>query len=663
MAGAMLSASIQRMGQALTRNDEAHRSDAELLQHYVKTQHQASFAALMRRHGGTVFAVCLRMLRHRQDAEDATQAVFLVLMRRAESIRNPEIASWLHGVAVRVCMAARKSARRRVALPLNHDPLAKEIASIDCDVASILDEELAALPGKYRSAMIECDVLERSRSEAAKLLGWPEGTVATRLAKARQLLADKLRQRGVTLGVTALSLLLGSTRFSVAMPRLWDVPTTSTHLLANGVLRTMSYSTLIWRSVAGLLLLSSLGTAVLLAPASDTPVSVSDSAVSAAPLPTDKPMVWKQREPIVLNNWQAGSLAFSPDGKSLLVGGSAGHSATIDMKSNKIEQNAKLGKGFVAVAYGPTNDEFAIASESGISYHFKHLDGKPGIQTQDAEEFPLGVAILPTTQKADPRGNKVTRSIAVSNARNYRIFRNSWIETKTSTQTAGGHETNYMIDYDGPMHVQVDPETGMPKELAPLRRKTFDPYDVPMAYNSDFGYLIQSQFIDRKTKQFRVGIMPFNEDRGITNLKGHPAVVVSAAWSKDGGTIVTGDAEGTIIVWDTKTYKETQRFNLEKQRICSVDLTKDGKRIAVATISNDKAKHTENIYVWDVANPPKTFTPIAKPTEKEQAFAGVASIKFTPDGKTLAACFCNLEHAKLGGTVRIWDLKPTGQEH
>ena len=168
--------------------------------------------------------------------------------------------------------------------PLTVEPIISDSCVEERELAAILDEELTTLPAKYRSAIIECDILERSRSEAAKLLGWPEGTVATRLAKARQLLADKLRQRGVTLSVTALSLLFGS-RLS-AMPKGWDVPTASVFHLANGVLRTMSTSTWIWRSVAIVAMFTTLGSAVMLAPAGDKPLSVSDTPVSV----NDKPL-------------------------------------------------------------------------------------------------------------------------------------------------------------------------------------------------------------------------------------------------------------------------------------------------------------------------------------------------------------------------------------
>ena len=654
MARASLSASVQRMGRVLRlHDDDAKRTDAELLRRYVVERHEASFTMLVHRHGRTVHAVCRRMLRQHADAEDATQAVFIILMRRAGTIRNPEIGSWLHGVAVRVCLKLRASTDRRRCETLTDEPFATETSPEQREIAMILDEELAALPGKYRSAMIECDVLERSRSEAAKLLGWPEGTVATRLAKARQLMADKLRQRGVTLGVTALSVMLGSTRFSVAMPRLWDGPTTSAHLLANGVLRTMSYSNYIWRSVAGLLLLSSLSTAVMLVPAGDTPVSVSDSAVSLvlAPVPEPSTEVWKERQPIGLKDWQAGSLSFSTDGAKLLVAGTDKHAMFYDMGSSAITSiNPKGRTGFTVAAFDPSGSNYAIASEKEVVYY--DLDSNP----MNVHQIRYKIPSPPFAMSITPAHEDVRLITSINKVKQMKKFMVQCVSVASPTlvsyrQWSLSHKPDGGIARSVPVGMDLFAISDKGN-----KGRNFDPYATPIAANPAGKQIVKLSVVDIKTLEVSA---PLDAESGNGFLKGHDEAVVCAAWSEDGSTIVTGDAGGTIIVWDAKTYRETHRFNIDKHRIGSIDTTKDGKRIAVATISNDKAKHSENIYVWDVDNPPKIFKPIAEPSHIDSAFTGVASIKFTPDGQTLAASFCNFDRAKdqQGGRVRIWDLK------
>ena len=156
-----------------------------------------------------------------------------------------------------------------------------------------------------------------------------------------------------------------------------------------------------------------------------------------------------------------------------------------------------------------------------------------------------------------------------------------------------------------------------------------------------------------------------------TQLKGHTKDVICAAWSKDGSTIVTGDVGGKVYIWDAKTFKMKGGTDFYNKRICAVDVTADGKRMAVATTSSavvgsrpkgERNIKLESVYVWDVAAPPDSMEPIALPKDAGQAFHGVANIKFSPDSKTLAACFCNCDQLEseeeIVGNVRIWDLQP-----
>jgi RNA polymerase sigma-70 factor (ECF subfamily) len=179
--------------------------DADLLRRFAADGCEEAFAALVGRHGPLVLSVCRRVLGNVPDAEDAFQATFLVLARRAGSIARPErLGNWLFGVASRVALKARGSLRRRqarekqVRLP---DPFSAPVApSADDDLAAVLREELGCLPEKYRAAVGLCYLEGKTNAEAASLLRWPTGTVKGRLARARELLRSRLASRG--LGVT-----------------------------------------------------------------------------------------------------------------------------------------------------------------------------------------------------------------------------------------------------------------------------------------------------------------------------------------------------------------------------------------------------------------------------------------------------------------------------
>jgi RNA polymerase sigma factor (sigma-70 family) len=176
----------------------ADPTDAALLDHYIARRDSVAFEALVRRHGPMVLGVCRRFLRCPQDAEDAFQTVFLVLIRKAACVKPRErLAGWLYGVARHAALKTREASFRRRAREkqMAHMPepaTAEESCCFDPD--RLLDQELGRLPEKYRLPIILCHLEGRTRKEAARQLGWPEGTVAGRLARARSLLARRLTQ-------------------------------------------------------------------------------------------------------------------------------------------------------------------------------------------------------------------------------------------------------------------------------------------------------------------------------------------------------------------------------------------------------------------------------------------------------------------------------------
>ncbi len=195
--------------------------DGDLLEAFRERRDQAAFEALVRRHGPMVLGVCRRLLRNEADAEDAFQATFLVLARKAGSLTRPGLlGNWLYGVARRSALRARAmNAKRRA----RESQAAQPEAPADrdepwADLLPLLDRELARLPEKYRAAVVLCELQGRSRAEAAGLLGIPEGTLSSRLATARKLLARRLSRPGVPVPLAALATALAGGAAPAAVP-------------------------------------------------------------------------------------------------------------------------------------------------------------------------------------------------------------------------------------------------------------------------------------------------------------------------------------------------------------------------------------------------------------------------------------------------------------
>ena len=185
-------------------------SDGELLELFISRRDGPAFEAIVRRHGPMVLGVCRRVLRDHHDAEDAFQATFMVLARRAGSVRPREkLPNWLHGVAHNTAIKARAlNARRRsrerhvTTMP----DLETRPAETGDDLAGCLDRELRRLPEEYRLPIILCELEGLGHREAALKLGWPVGTVSGRLSRARAMLAVRLTRRGLALPVGALAM-------------------------------------------------------------------------------------------------------------------------------------------------------------------------------------------------------------------------------------------------------------------------------------------------------------------------------------------------------------------------------------------------------------------------------------------------------------------------
>ncbi len=197
-------------------------SDGQLLERFVTARDEVAFEALLRRHGPMVLGVCRRLLSNPCDAEDAFQATFLVLARKAASILPREkVGNFLYGVAFRAAQKLRAASARRRERERQVRTLPEPATLADGlwhDLVPLLDQELSRLPEKYRLPLVLCDLEGRTRTEAAQQLRWPEGTVAGRLARARALLASRLARHGLPVSAGVLTALLAENTASACVP-------------------------------------------------------------------------------------------------------------------------------------------------------------------------------------------------------------------------------------------------------------------------------------------------------------------------------------------------------------------------------------------------------------------------------------------------------------
>jgi RNA polymerase sigma factor (sigma-70 family) len=219
---------------ALSTSAEGVGADDALLARFLSARDEDAFAALVQRHGGMVWGVCRRLLRDYHDAEDCFQAVFLVLARKAGSVRKrASVASWLYGVALRTAREANRMSTRRRSRerPLEGTPDPCVAPSDPQDWRPVLDQALAALPEQYREVIVLCCLQEQTRRQAARRLGIPEGTLSWRLASAKKMLAHQLARRGVAPAGAAVAVLAAGAAVAQVPPALVR-PTAKAAILA-----------------------------------------------------------------------------------------------------------------------------------------------------------------------------------------------------------------------------------------------------------------------------------------------------------------------------------------------------------------------------------------------------------------------------------------------
>jgi RNA polymerase sigma factor (sigma-70 family) len=605
---------VRRLRWLIDRPECPSPTDADVLARFVAERDEAAFELLVWRHGPAVYRLCRRMLRCEQDAEDAFQATFLTLARRAAAIGKREsVASWLYKVAYRIVLRLQQRQQRHVVVALDGQP--EPVAEAECqgpdaDVRMALDEEVSRLPDKYRLAVVLCYLEGKSNTEAAAELGCPRGTIDSRLAWARQRLRQRLARRGIGLSITAaLGLLAGSStaaqlpaalaratahlgvQFAGGAAGLGSIPSI---LLARGVLRAMFLTKLktLVIAVAGTAILAAASWGLVGTPAAkaqDRPPAVKEAEPPSPVGVADEPMVVETRT-LRGNEGSVQCVTFSPDGRLLAVGAElqdhSGELCIWDAATGKLCAKARTAKWVRSIAVSPDSKILATAELDAVNLR----DAILGRITLTVKH--------PTTVNAvrfAPDGK------LLATATGDRMIR-LWDTT--------GHELR---------KIELPDRT---ESLA------FSPDGKVLAVADEAG---------------GIGVWEVVTGRAILAVKGrYPHLSESVCFAPDGKTLAT--AAGPIVrVWDVASGKEMRVLKGHTHRARAVAFSPSGSVLASCG-GRSRFDRGDNepgeVILWDAA------------TGKQMAVlrgykAPISSIAFSPDGKWLAS-------GDEAGTVKLW---------
>ena len=329
----------RHLGQLFGAGSAVGLTDGELIERFAGRRDESAetaFETILARHGGLVLTVCRQVLGDVHAAEDAFQATFLVLVRRAASLRvrdRGSLGPWLYGVAYRIALKARQGAGRRRAREhrVARPPVERAATAIeDRELQALLHDEVNRLPAKYRAPVVLCYFEGRTHDEAAAALQWPIGTVHGRLARARDLLRRRLIRRGLapagSVGVSLLETIAraevpAALRTATIAAAVRGTPTTVVADLAKLMLRSLLMARV--KISAALLTIGLLAAGMGLA--------LRDSLASQPPRRPDRlspPITTAPPQPRLRASWKekdAKVEVFSPDGRSLVSSGAEGY--------------------------------------------------------------------------------------------------------------------------------------------------------------------------------------------------------------------------------------------------------------------------------------------------------------------------------------------------
>jgi RNA polymerase sigma factor (sigma-70 family) len=575
-----------------------------------------------------VLSVCQRVLHNVHDSEDAFQATFLVLVRKAQAIaKQGSVGSWLHGVAYRIAVRAKRdNARRRCRESQAPRPPAPDLLQevVWRDLRLMLDEEVLRLPDRCRQPFVLCYLQGKTNEEAARLLGYPKGTVLSRLARARQLLRVRLARRGLTLSAGLVVTLLSQGAVSAAVPAALVSATVKfaslvaagkaaagtvpaqVLTLAEGVSRTMAITKI--KMAAALLLAIGLVTGAVLAARRAVPSQPVDGKQGASAPPAIPRAAKLGRAALVPRASLEGhgdvvwSAVFAPDGKTLAtVGGHWGRKGEVilwDPAARKRRARIEEPMGIRAVTFAP--DGKTLATADFFHGTIKVRDPNTGKARRLLRDHNTRCATCVNCIAFSPDG----RSLAAG-------YLDGFLEIWDVT--GGKARTGFSAHPGGVFSLAISPD----------------------------GKTLVTAGADKTVKLWDLAT---GERRQV--LTGHTGRVETVAISPDGRTLASGSWDKTIRLWETATGKSRLILQGHKFEVLGVAFAGDGRTLASAAglWGNPGPRRAGNrpgeVKLWDLA------------TGKERAsLAGhrdrIWSVAFTPDDKTLAT-------ASWDRTVKLW---------
>jgi RNA polymerase sigma factor (sigma-70 family) len=641
------------------------RADSQLLERFVTGREEEAFAALLERHGPLVLGLCRRLLEHEQDAEDAFQATFLILARKAGSIRKREaLAGWLYEVAYRLALRMRAAAARQRALEKQTTamPQADPVAEAAWrELRPILDEELHRLPTKYRSSLVLCYLEGRSNREAARELGWPEGSMSRRLARARELLRDRLSRRGVIVSVAVLSIILPA-KTTAAVPAALIAPTLQNALrfAAGQATAAGAVSGAAGALAESVLQTSAKAKAVLV-------VFLSINLVGAGLLTATYPP-----RPPSLGAEQAGEPA-QAEQKQVKT---AGDQARVDRHGDPLPPGALARMGTTrfrtagrvnALAFLPDGKVVAATGDEGIYF----LDVATGRRLRRIPAKLGGV--MPFALSADGKllavatTDKVIRLWDLQADKEVGKLQAGWVWSLAFSRDgkllASGEEqgTLHLWDvvsgkeslrilaqqrYPGPLAFAPDGRTLISANHEGIRfwetASGREIRDLPSQAGGSSGLALSpdGRLLAMPDQGEVVRIIDLATDKDLHRLPGHENGAGFVAFSPDGQTLAAVSLK-TVRLWDVRTGKELRSIPRSEFSIWRVAFSPDGKILA-------GGGQDGHIPMWDVTT--------GKPLNERAGHEGIVwSLAFSPDGQTLASG-CQTDHS-----VRLWEVA-TGKQ-